>query len=366
MAHARKTSRRHFLSGASAVEALGDWTHGAAPPSPPPRLNPKAATTPTYLVHFSRQAMACEFQIYLPANHAELAPDAALEALELIDRLEDQLSVYREHSEVSQINRRAADGAVAIETRLFELLKYSVELFHDTDGAFDITAGPLSRVWGFYRRQGRMPEDDALREALADVGSQHVLLDADQHTVCFARSGVEINLGSIGKGYAVDRAAALLEARGVHDFLFHGGKSSVLARGSRIPLAAEANPWSVGVGHPLRPEQRLGVLTLRNQAMGTSGAATQSFHHAGKRYGHVLDPRSGWPAEGVLSVSVVADDAATADALSTALYVLGPEKAEAFCARHAEITAIMSVAGPGNSLEVLELNVSDDIWRPDV
>jgi thiamine biosynthesis lipoprotein len=210
-----------------------------------------------------------------------------------------------------------------------------------------------------------VPDDEALRDALARVGSQHLLLDADAQTIRFARGGVEINLGSIGKGYAVDRAATILEARGVKDFLFHGGKSSVLARGSRIPPAAEANPWSVGVGHPLRPERRLGVLTLRNQAMGTSGTATQSFHHAGQRYGHILDPRTGWPAQGVLSVSVVADDAATADALSTALYVLGPEKAEAFCARHAEITAIMSLGGSGNSLEVLEMNVDDEIWRPD-
>jgi thiamine biosynthesis lipoprotein len=223
----------------------------------------------------------------------------------------------------------------------------------------------LSKVWGFYRRQGRVPDAASLRDALAQVGSQHLLLRHEAQTIRFAREGLEINLGSIGKGYAVDRAAALLAARGVENFLFHGGRSSVLAQGSRIPLAADANPWTVGVGHPLRPERRLGVLTLRNRAMGTSGTATQSFHHGGKRYGHILDPRTGWPAQGVLSVSVVADDAATADALSTALYVLGPEKAEAFCARHPEITAIVSLAGAGNNVEVLQLNVDDDLWRVD-
>jgi thiamine biosynthesis lipoprotein len=258
----------------------------------------------------------------------------------------------------------AALHPVAVEPQLFALLQRAMELFRETNGAFDITAGPLAKVWGFFHRQGRMPSDEELQAAMARVGGEHVQLETDTQTVSLAREGMELNLGSIGKGYALDRAAATMLDRGVENFLMHGGRSSVLARGSRIPAAAEANPWQVAIGHPLRPERELGLITLRNQALSTSGSATQSFHHQGERYGHILDPRTGRPAQGVLSVVVIAHDAATADALSTALYVLGPEKAEEFCAAHEEVAAIMVVpSGRGETVEVRSFNGAEQMWQ---
>ena len=195
------------------------------------------------------------------------------------------------------------------------------------------------------------------------VGSEKVRLDDSDKTVSFARHDVELNLGGIGKGYALDRATALLSSEVVGNFLFHGGRSSVLARGSRSASGAE-DPWAVGIAHPVRPERRLGLLTLRDQAMSTSGTATQSFHHQGKRYGHILDPRTGQPATGVLSATAVCDDAATADALSTAFYVMGAERTEAFCQRNPEAAALIVLPTKNpQQVEVACINMPEDAWQ---
>ena len=285
-------------------------------------------------------------------------------ALDLVDQLEDQMTVYREHSEICQINREAARWPVEVERQLFELLQRSIWLHTETEGAFDITAGPLSRLWGFTRREGRVPSDEEIAGALANVGSQYVELSAEDTKIAFRQKGIELNLGGIGKGYALDRAATRMQAAGVENFLLHGGRSSVLARGAKIAAAPQANPWTIGIGHPLRSDRRLGLLQLRDQAMSTSGTATQSFHHQGKRYGHILDPRTGRPAEGVLSVTVLCPDAALADALSTAFYVLGMEKTEAFCQRHPEAAALVVLpTKSAQQVEVVAINMPEEAWE---
>ncbi len=272
-----------------------------------------------------------------------MAPNGPSAALDLVDRLEQQLTVYRQDSEISVLNRTAAEHAVGVEPRLFQLLKLAIGLHRATDAAYDITSGPLSKLWGFYRRAGRMLTAADVGQALATVGSQHVTLDDSQGTVRFKVPGVEINLGSIGKGYALDRAAELLKRQGVAEFLLHGGRSSVLARGSRA--GESESGWRIGVRDPLRPDQRLGEVRLRNRALATSGSGQQFFFHEGRRYGHILDPRTGWPADAILSSTVLAPTAAEADALSTAFFVMGREPAMDYCRRRPELGAILVSSG---------------------
>jgi len=361
----------------------------AAAPRPPAAPLPPVKTR-SLLVHVGREAMACEFEVVLNAGQHKQGTDAAVAALDLVDRLEAQLTVYRDDSEVSRLNQRAADEAVEVESRLFELLLQAKTLSQLTAGAFDITSGPLTKVWGFYRRQGKMPSPDDVAAALAKVGSQAIELDEARQTVRFGRPGMEINLGAIGKGYAIDRAAGLLLTEGVSDFMIHGGNSSVLASGSRqldvnassnsdavaandeqeppIEQAAKqdnaATGWTVALRHPLRPDHRLAEFKLFDQALGTSGSGTQYFHHQGKRYGHILDPRTGWPADGVLSSTVIAPTAAEADALSTALYVLGLDAAREFVAQHLHISALLTTQGSrAGVIELHPLNLPDDRWR---
>jgi thiamine biosynthesis lipoprotein len=327
--------------------------------------DPRASAAPageSFLLQVSRSAMACQFQVFLNAGQQQGAVEAALGALDLIDRLEDQLSVYRSTSEVSRINRLAAEQELAVERQLFELLSEALAISALTSGAFDITAGPLGKIWGFHRRAGRLPAPQEISAALGLVGAQGVLLDAARGTIRFRRPGVEINLNAIGKGYALDRAAAELQQRGVANFLIHGGQSSMLARGGRQGPQCTRG-WVVAVRHPLRPGQRLAEISLRDRALGTSGSGNQYFHFGGRRYGHVMDPRTGYPAESLLSATILAPSAALADAVSTAAFVLGVEQTAALCAARSDVAALLVASGPrAGSIELHAAGLADDEW----
>jgi thiamine biosynthesis lipoprotein len=352
-----RPSRRDFLSGKAAQDALEEIRSRL--PTPPVAAPPQPA-----LIEIGRRAMACEFHVYL--NLADLRlTDQAVAALDVIDELEAQLSVYREESELSRLNRLAFERTTPVERQLFDLLTLAMQLHRETNGAFDITAGPISKLWGFYRRAGRVPAEEEIAAVLDRVGSQHVKLSAETRTVRFARPGMEFNLGGIGKGYALDRAAEQMAERGVSDLLMHGGQSSILARGSRAGLLADQRGWSVALRHPLRDEVRLGEVWLRDCALGTSGSAHQFFYHEGRRYSHLLDPRTARPAEGLLSTTVIAPTGALADALATAFFVMGVEATRAYCEAYPSIAAILVSPGArSGSLEIHTAGNLEGIWMP--
>lgn len=280
--------------------------------------------------------MACRFEVTLAAADRAFVP-AALTALDEIDRLEHELSVFIATSAISELNRNAADRAVAVPAGVAELLMDCQRVHRDTDGAFDLTTTPLSRCWGFLGREPRVPQRAAIEEARRQVGFGAVHVSSDPPAVAFSRPGIEVNLGAVGKGYALDCAASVLRDSGVHHALLSAGGSSIVAMGGR------GAGWVVDVVSPLRPGQPIATLSLRNAALGTSGAGEQFVVQDGRRYGHVIDPRTGWPADGILSVSVVASSAARADALSTGFLVGGGRPGEAVlqrasrrtCAHHA-------------------------------
>lgn len=299
--------------------------------------------TPDLWLHVNRTAMACRFEVTLPRSEVN-GVAAASAALDEIDRLEAQLSVFRETSEVSCVNSSAAATPLRISEPLFDLFELCKQLHRESEGAFDITAGPLTRIWGFLQRAGRIPSDSEIETALSLVSSNNLLLDDTAQTVRFSKSGVEINLGSIGKGYALDRAASVLSTN-VSTALLNAGASSMRAIGG----GERGEGWVVGLRHPRSKLKRLGVLRLRDCALSTSGNDEQFFEHEGRRLSHVIDPRSGWPSEGVTSVSVVAPTAALSDALATAFFVGGRELAKRYCAKHNDVLVVMlesTCAGP--------------------
>ena len=286
-------------------------------------------------LHVNRTAMACKFEVTLP--HSEVnGVIAASTALDEIDRLESQLTVFRDSSEVSYVNAHAAERPIKISDDLFDLFSLCQRLYRETEGAFDITSGPLTRCWGFLRRQGRLPELAEIAAARAVVGSDKMLLEDGAKTIQFLQPGVEINLGSIGKGYALDRAASLISGD-VRNVLLNAGASSMRAVG----VGEDGRGWLVGLRHPRSKFKRIGMLRLKNCALSTSGNEEQFFEHGNRRYSHIIDPRSGWPAEGVTSVSVVAPTGALSDALATAFFVAGREFAERYCATHEDILVVM-------------------------
>lgn len=347
MADKPTSSRRDFLTGRAAADATVNAIESAAEKvrqfadQLSPTVEAESAAR-GYVLALKRRAMACDFEVRLNATASEPTNEqsstaAALAALDLIEELEAQLTVYRETSELIELNRNAADEPVVAELQLFELLTLAEQLYQETQGAFDLTAGPLSRVWGFDRRAGRMPSENEIAEARKHVGWKKVELMHDRCAVRFREAGVELNVNSIGKGYALDRASALLIDQNVDDFLLHGGRSTLLARGSR----SGERGWAAGLRHPMRPQERIAEFHLQDQALSTSGSGTQSFIYRGKRYGHLIDPRTGWPAEGLVTATVLAPNAALADALSTAFYVLGPDSTAAYCEQHPEIQALL-------------------------
>ena len=280
--------------------------------------------------------MACRFEVLLPAT-ATTDVGAAGHALAHAGRLEEAWSVFRADSHLSQINAAAADGPCPLDDELADLLERCDRLSVATDGAFDITSTPLSRCWRLLQREGRVPDPDAIAHARAQTGRQLVQLRAGeagaQRTIQFAHRGVELNLGAIGKGYAVGRIAAHLRQAGVGRALVSAGDSSLEAVG------APAGGWPIA----LRGQDSSARLWLTRGAVATSGAGEQGFEHDGVRLGHVLDPRTGWPARGVARVTVVAPDAADADALATAFFVGGPALAERYLPDHDDVLVVFAL-----------------------
>lgn len=285
--------------------------------------------------------MACRFEVTLDGHvdHDASHLPAARQALDEADRLEAQLTIFRDTSEIARVNRLARREPVRVDKDLSDFLARCRQLHAETDGAFDITSTPLSRCWGFLTREGRLPAPAEIDAARAQVGMDAVALDPSARTVRFTRDGLELNLGSIGKGHALDRMGALMANAGVRHALLSAGASSVLALGGRH------RGWTIDLRSPQVERERIARLHLRSGALGTSGAGEQFVTVDGRRYGHIIDPRTGWPASGVLSVSVVTSDAETADALSTAFLIGGRDLAKRYCDAHPGTLAILTPGG---------------------
>ena len=273
--------------------------------------------------------MACLFEVTLGSEQARFVKEARA-ALDQVDALEDVLTVFRDTSELQRVNKQAASGPVDVSAGLMALLVLCRDLHAATGGAFDPTSTPLSREWGFLGRQGRLPSEEEIAASRARVGMERVSLDETACTVSFNAPGVELNLGSVGKGWSLDRIAESLRDRGLRRALVNAGGSSFLGWGR--------DEWLVS----LRPGGvPLATVRLRSAALGTSGAGEQHFEVEGRRFGHVIDPRTGWPAAGVRSATVISDDAAGADALATAFLVGGGALARAYCAEHPGTVALL-------------------------
>lgn len=301
--------------------------------------------------------MATRFEMVLCGADEIFLRAAGEEALDEIERLEAQLSFYREGSEINGINARAAREPVQVEPRLFQLLQRAAQLSAETDGAFDVTVAPLLRCWGFVRGTGAMPPPEAIEEARQCVGMSHVLLDEANYTVRFAREGVTLDLGSIGKGYAVERAAQILRDNDIISALIHGGTSSIVA----IGCPPDQTSWNVAIRHPLDAAQRLAVVPLRDYALSVSAVHGKAFQADGKRYGHVIDPRTGYPVQGALLCAVLSSSPTDGDALSTAFLVLGEEGARRYCAQHPDVGVLMALE-PEETGEVRVVTVN---WKQD-
>lgn len=300
-------------------------------------------------VTLALSAMGTRFELVLYGEDPVRLRAAGQEALQEIERLDRQLSFYLPESDLSDLNRRAGYGRVRLDPRVFALLERARRLSEETAGAFDITVAPLMQCWGFVGGTGKLPNADEIAQARERVGMRLISLDAEDSSVRFSAPGVLLDLGAIGKGYAIECAMELLQNNGIACALLHGGTSTVSALGR--PPGARA--WNVAIHRPFAAEgsRPLATVELRNESLSVSAPHGKWFLAQGKRYGHVIDPRSGYPVGHSLLAAVILPSATDSDALSTALLAAGPSGLNTLVRQRPNLRALLAEEGPGGDRE---------------
>jgi thiamine biosynthesis lipoprotein len=272
------------------------------------------------------ELMGCTFGVAVYGPHRDALAHHVESAFDEARKIDGWLSNYRSDSELSRLNRAATEAPVPVSDELFELLSKAIEFSRASEGAFDMTVGRLVRAWGFYDGDGKLPDARELVSARQTVGYRLIELDAERKTVRFTRSEVELDPGGIGKGYAVDRMVAVLRAAGVQSGLVNACHSSVYALGTP---PEDPRGWLMEIDNPAGGAAE--KVFLNDQSLSTSGSQEKFFEAGGQIYSHILDPRTGNPAEGVLAVSVIAPTALESEVWSTAIFVNGLQ----WASRHA-------------------------------
>lgn len=273
-------------------------------------------------------AMGTMVEIQVRGLEREAADAAINAAFAEVRRVDTLFSTYKPESPVWKLNR-GADTVVAVPDEVFGLMLRCGMMWESTGGTFDVAVEPLVQAWGFDGDQPAVPSDSALAGALARSGWRHVLLESDN--LVRKSPGAGVNFGAIAKGYAVDRAVEVLREHGAAEALVNAGGE----------IRATGGEWEVGIQHPRSPSELLAVLDLQGMAVATSGDYEQYFERDGTRYHHIFDPATGHPARGCQSVSIIASDDVTADALATAVFVMGTERGMDFLKQYPDIEALI-------------------------
>lgn len=282
-----------------------------------------AASAETY--QESRALLGTLISIRIRNDDARVSARAAGAAFAAIAEVDRVMSIHRTDSDMSRVNRAAGSGSVGVHPMLTEVLQLAGRIHDLSGGAYDVTCLPLMRLYGFYDSGRRhIPSDREVLRVLEATGQRYVTTDSVAHTVGLTRAGAAIDLGSIGKGYAVDRAADTLRAHGIRHALVDAG-GNLFAMGD---AAANETGWSVAIRNPEQPDAYFETIVLKDSAVATSGNYEQSVVLDGRRVGHLFDVRNGHPADGRLSTTVVAKSAVLSDALSTTHYILGSRAPE--------------------------------------
>jgi len=314
-------------------------------------------------VTVAREAMATRFEIAMHGGDPVSLRAAAEEAFDEIQRVESMLSWRKPTSPMALINARASHEPVRVNPEMFALLERCRDLWKQTNGAFDITVGPLMHAYGFHAKNGKFSDEVGLAHARAACGTQHMELNRDELTIQFARPGMRLDFGAIGKGYALELAVEILRETGIEQALVHGGTSSVCAIGH----PPEADCWKIAVEYP--PDGNAGqappvlsILELRDRAMSVSAVWGRFFRVGHDTFGHVIDPRTGAPAQRALLAIWTAESATDADALSTALLTEGRDGLDALSASFPDATSL--VLANGDKDDSFDISAHGIKWLP--
>ena len=303
--------RRPLLSSLFCALSLALAVEARAAPASPPRAVP-----------FRTRTMGTWGTVNIVTADSAAVADAALASLLVFHRVDSLMSNWTETSEVARVNREAGLGTVSVHPEVATVIARALDVARESRGAQDITVEPLVRLWGFLGGKPRVPSADEINAVLPRVGANKIRFDRTIGSIAFARDDVRIDLGGIAKGYAVDEAAAALRRFGIENAL-------VDLTGNMVAIghSAKHDGWVAGVRDPSGKQTHLVRVRLHDEAISTSGNYEQFVEAGGKRYGHIIDPRTGWPASGVSSVTVVSKSAMLCDAWDTGLFVLGSKEA---------------------------------------
>jgi len=323
-------------------------------------ISAAVATFPPRVIPFHTRTMGTWGTVNIAGNDSIAVADPALSSLLVFHHVDSLMSNWTETSEVARINREAGKSTIIIDREVADVIATSLEVSRATDGAQDITVEPLVRLWGFLGGKPRVPSADEIKKVMPRVGWKQIRFDAKAPSIAFTRDDVHIDLGGIAKGYAVDGAADVLRKAGITSALVDL-TGNMMAIGS----APGHDGWVVGVRDPSDKEKHLLRVHLHDEAISTSGNYEQFIDADGKRYGHIMDPRTGWPAGAVSSVTVVAKRAVTCDAWDTGLFVLGSAKSRQLAKARDDIAIIVIEPAAGGRLliwieESLRKNVEID------
>jgi thiamine biosynthesis lipoprotein len=281
--------------------------------------NSSAQAEKAGLFRQSRILMGTSVEITVSQVAQKKAEEAMEAAFQEVERINLLMSHYRPDSEVSRITRHAGEKAIRVSPETLEVIERALFISRISGGAFDITIGPVFRLWNF--REGKIPDPEKLRVQLKRVDYRRIRVDHSRSTVFLENPGMDLDLGAIAKGYAADRAGEALRKKGVENFLVNAG-GDLRAGGTK----EKAVPWIIGIQHPRLPSDFIARIQPGNGGIATSGDYEKFFLQEGKRYHHILAPSTGMPARQCQSVTILAPTAMDADALATTVFVLGPEK----------------------------------------
>lgn len=286
-------------------------------------LSPSSSES-SNLSKYHQVAMGTVIEITLIGDDEEAANKAALQAFQEIKRIETLMSPWLDSSDVTRTNRSAGKEWVKVSPETGEVIKKAQEISELSGGGFDITVGPLTELWRKAREKKTPPSIEEVKGKLDLVNFKNIEVD-QQGRVFLKKKGMAIDLGGIAKGYGVDRAFDVLRSLGYKNLIVNAG-GDLRAGGTK-----NNQPWSIGIQNPRESQKILTRISVSDMAVATSGDYEKFFIYEGKRYHHIFNPRDGFPAEGCQSVTIVTKNCITADALATAVFVLGPEKGYSLC-----------------------------------
>lgn len=305
---------------------------------------------------FKHAAMGTEFEFIVWSEPAmgELLRGYCDEAFVAIDALEARVSNWKYDSITSEIMRQAGIKPVSVDEDLMAMMTFSQEIYDETGGVFDPTVQPILAVWGKYKKGGTLPTPEQIQQALDLTGLKKVVIDTAAGSIYLPKAGMGLDFGGIAKGLALDQAAEILKAHGVTMAMLSSGTSSLVAIGA--PPGAQG--WTVTIGHPYNGRSvAVDTVYLRDEAMGTSASREDQYLEIeGKRYSHIVDPRTGHPVEGVLSATVIGPRGMQCDALTKPFYILGVDEARRYCREHEEYKAILVTASGNNEAQAVRVN----------